>query len=197
MVGTDLSKKIPMLGDLQDAELAGVSSCFSEESLAPGDMLYVEGDEATSACFLIDGELEVLKALPGGGEAQIAVIKPGSMVGEMALSVVRFSAFPAGDAVLRIVHPERVRPGRRQCRGRRAVTRPVSVSRSHARPIVLSRRKGRHRKVGEPRSPESAIDPRSWTHLWRKLADNGEKAQQRCTGTIGRPAAGFHRVEIP
>lgn len=74
-----------MLSGLQDAELAGISSCFTEESIAAGETLYVEGDRATSACFLISGELEVLKALPGGGEAQIAVIKPGSMVGEMAL----------------------------------------------------------------------------------------------------------------
>jgi CRP-like cAMP-binding protein len=78
-------KEISMLGDLQEAELAGISGCCSEESIAPGETLYVEGDPATSACFLISGELEVLKALPGGGDAQIAVIKPGSMIGEMAL----------------------------------------------------------------------------------------------------------------
>jgi CRP-like cAMP-binding protein len=85
MIALDLLKEIPMLSDLQDAELAGISGCFTEESIAPGETLYVEGDQATSACFLISGELEVLKALPGGGETQIAVIKPGSMVGEMAL----------------------------------------------------------------------------------------------------------------
>ncbi len=74
-----------MLSNLQDVELAGCSGCFTEESLAPGETLYAEGDPATSACFPTSGELEVLKALPGGGAAQIAVIKPGSMIGEMAL----------------------------------------------------------------------------------------------------------------
>jgi CRP-like cAMP-binding protein len=85
MVALELLKEIPMLSGLQDGELAGIASCFTQESIAPGETLYVEGDRATSACFLISGELEVLKALPGGGDAQIAVIKPGSMVGEMAL----------------------------------------------------------------------------------------------------------------
>lgn len=74
-----------MLSGLRDTELAGISGCFTEESIAPGETLYVEGDRATSACFLISGEFEVLKALPGGGAAKIAVIKPGSIIGEMAL----------------------------------------------------------------------------------------------------------------
>jgi CRP-like cAMP-binding protein len=78
-------KEISMLSDLQEVELAGVAACFTEDSIAPGETLYVEGESATSACFLISGELEALKALPGGGAAQIAVIKPGSMIGEMAL----------------------------------------------------------------------------------------------------------------
>lgn len=74
-----------MLSDLQDVELASVSGCFTQESIAPGQTLYLEGESATSASFLISGELEVLKALPGGGAARIAVIQPGSMIGEMAL----------------------------------------------------------------------------------------------------------------
>ena len=85
MITPALLKEIPMLSNLQDEELAGISGCFTEESLAPGETLYAEGDPATCACFSISGEIEVLKALPGGGAAQIAVIKPGSMIGEMAL----------------------------------------------------------------------------------------------------------------
>ena len=81
----ELLSEISLLSDLQDAELASISGCFTEESIGPGETLYIEGETATSACFLVRGELEVLKALPGGGAAQIAVITPGSMIGEMAL----------------------------------------------------------------------------------------------------------------
>ncbi len=84
-VTPELLKKIPMFGDLQEAEIEEIAGCFTEASIAAGETLYVEGDAATSACFLIDGELEALKALPGGGAAQVGVIEPGSMIGEMAL----------------------------------------------------------------------------------------------------------------
>jgi CRP-like cAMP-binding protein len=85
MIAPELLKEIALLGDLKDAELASICGCFTEESIASGETLYVEGDPATSACFLIRGELEVLKALPGGGAAKIAEIAPGHMIGETAL----------------------------------------------------------------------------------------------------------------
>jgi CRP-like cAMP-binding protein len=86
-VTPELLKQIPMLDDLHEAELATIMGCLTEASIAAGETLYVEGDAATSACFLIDGELEALTALPGGGTAQVGVIRPGSMIGEMALVV--------------------------------------------------------------------------------------------------------------
>lgn len=86
-VTLELLKQIPMFDDLHEAELATIMGCLTEASIAAGETLYVEGDSATSACFLIDGELEALKALPGGGAAQVGVIRPGSMIGEMALIV--------------------------------------------------------------------------------------------------------------
>lgn len=76
-----------MFSDLHEAEIEEILSCFSEASIAAGETLYIEGDAATSACFVIDGELEALKALPGGGETQVGVLGPGSMIGEMALIV--------------------------------------------------------------------------------------------------------------
>jgi len=84
-VTPELLKRIPMFSDLLEAELVAIMGCFTEASIAAGEILYVEGDAATSACFLIDGELEALKALPGGGAAQVGTIGPGSMIGEMAL----------------------------------------------------------------------------------------------------------------
>jgi CRP-like cAMP-binding protein len=84
-VTPELLKRIPMFHDLHEAEIAAIIGCFDEASIAAGETLYAEGDAATSACFLIDGELEALKALPGGGAAQVGVIGPGGMIGEMAL----------------------------------------------------------------------------------------------------------------
>lgn len=85
MIAPGILKEVPLLRDLEESELAGISGCFEEESIAPGETLYIEGSAATSACFVISGDLEVLKALPGGGAAKIAGVEPGSMIGEMAL----------------------------------------------------------------------------------------------------------------
>jgi CRP-like cAMP-binding protein len=80
-----LLRRIPMFDDLDEAELVEIMGCFTEAQIKPGEVLYREGQAATSACFLIDGELEAVKALPGGGETEVGVIAPGTMIGEMAL----------------------------------------------------------------------------------------------------------------
>lgn len=85
MVTLEQLKCIPMFSALPDAELADISGCFTEQRIASGENCYLEGDAASSACFLISGDLEVLKALPGGGVARITRLKPGTMIGEMAL----------------------------------------------------------------------------------------------------------------
>ena len=76
MVGVQQLKRIRIFSALPDAELAGISRCFTEERIAAGEDCYVEGEPAHSACFLISGDLEVLKALPGGGAAHSPVLMP-------------------------------------------------------------------------------------------------------------------------
>lgn len=85
MVTLEQLKRIPMFGGLPDRELAGISSCFTQKRIATGENCYLEGEPANSACFLISGDLEVLKSLPGGGTARISTLPPGTMIGEMAL----------------------------------------------------------------------------------------------------------------
>lgn len=84
-VPTDLLNQIPLFQDLHHEELVEIAGWFTETKIAAGESLYVEGDAATSASFLVDGELEALKALPGGGVTRVGVIAAGSMIGEMAL----------------------------------------------------------------------------------------------------------------
>lgn len=81
----EILQDIALFADLEEAELVQVMACFSLVSVAAGETLYVEGTQATSACFVIAGELEAVTALPGGGEAVVGVIGPGDLIGEMAL----------------------------------------------------------------------------------------------------------------
>ena len=87
LVSPELLNEISLFKDLRDAELVTIAGWFSIELVLAGETLYVEGDAATSACFIIEGQLEALKALPGGGSAQVGIIEKGSMIGEMALLV--------------------------------------------------------------------------------------------------------------
>lgn len=84
-VRAEILRRIPMFDTLLDNELLEIESCFTERQIGAGDLLYREGEDATSACFLLDGELEAIKALPGGGETELGAISPGKMMGEMAL----------------------------------------------------------------------------------------------------------------
>jgi CRP-like cAMP-binding protein len=78
-------KTVPLLGDLNDSELHQIVAFFTTITLRAGQTLYAEGSAANSACFVIDGELDAFAKLPGGGEAMVGTILPGTIIGEMAL----------------------------------------------------------------------------------------------------------------
>jgi len=81
----DILRQIPMLDDLQQSERIEIASCFTPIDIEAGELLYREGDPATDACFLLSGELDALKELPGGDATVIGSIMPGALIGEMAL----------------------------------------------------------------------------------------------------------------
>jgi CRP-like cAMP-binding protein len=78
-------KSVPLLGDLDEAELQQIAAFFTVIELRAGQTLYAEGTAANSACFVIEGELDAFAKLPGGGEAMVGTIMPGAIIGEMAL----------------------------------------------------------------------------------------------------------------
>lgn len=57
---------------------------LERKTLAIGDVLFKEGDEATCAYIVQDGEVEIFK---GSGEqpAVLGVVKKGGIIGEMGL----------------------------------------------------------------------------------------------------------------
>jgi CRP-like cAMP-binding protein len=78
-------KTVPLLGDLDEAELQQISTFFTIIMLRAGQTLYAEGTAANSACFVVEGELDAFAKLPGGGEAMVGTILSGAIIGEMAL----------------------------------------------------------------------------------------------------------------
>lgn len=76
---------IPLFAGIEHAALDGFLRLFRPASLDPGTLLVRQGQPADGAWIIESGEAEVITALPGGGEAVVAKLGPGSVLGEMAL----------------------------------------------------------------------------------------------------------------
>ena len=75
----------PLYRDLAPDEIAELASGLELRRFAPGEALMVQGADSDGAYVIASGAVAVAARLPGGGEAAIAELGPGDMVGEMAL----------------------------------------------------------------------------------------------------------------
>jgi CRP-like cAMP-binding protein len=76
---------IPLFAGLDARELGDFLRIFERIDLASGACLTRQGQPADCALIMASGDAEVVTALPGGGEATVAMLGPGSVLGEMAL----------------------------------------------------------------------------------------------------------------
>ena len=77
-------RQVPLFAELADDDLARICSGATDVRLAPGEVLFHEGDRGDRAFLVASGEVEILKAT-GPQEALLAVRSVGEVVGEMAL----------------------------------------------------------------------------------------------------------------
>ena len=77
-------RQVPLFAELSDGDLARICADATDVRLAPGDVLFHEGDRADRAFVVASGEVEILKAT-GSREALLAVRAEGDVIGEMAL----------------------------------------------------------------------------------------------------------------
>ena len=76
---------IPLFSGIERAGLEGILRIFRRVSFAAAAPLVRQGQSADGAYIIESGSAEVITALPGGGEAKVATLGPGSVLGEMAL----------------------------------------------------------------------------------------------------------------
>lgn len=76
---------ITIFADLDSEELNTVSEHLHVSRLQAGDIVFSEGDPGDEVYFVVDGILDVLKAVEGRLEKNIAVKAPGGSIGEMAV----------------------------------------------------------------------------------------------------------------
>ena len=76
---------IPLFAGLEPRALEDIVRIFQRLTFDAGASLVRQGRPADSAFILESGTTDVFTALPGGGEAKVAELGPGSVLGEMAL----------------------------------------------------------------------------------------------------------------
>lgn len=76
---------ISLFADLPAAEIQGLLLVCEPVSFADGAALMRQGQPAEGAFIIQSGDVECRTAVPGGGEAVVAKLGAGSVIGEMAL----------------------------------------------------------------------------------------------------------------
>ena len=71
--------------DLTDIEIKKILNCCDKKSVEAGDVIFVEGEEATGFYIVISGAVEVWKDYKKKNAEMLAVHGPGHLFGEMAL----------------------------------------------------------------------------------------------------------------
>ena len=77
-------REVPILAGLGDAELQRVAEIGHERRLAPGDLLFREGDRATAFHIVLEGALETTRSV-AGEQVLLLTHRPGGYLGAMAL----------------------------------------------------------------------------------------------------------------
>jgi CRP-like cAMP-binding protein len=85
MPTAEVIRNISLFEGLAPSEIEGILHVCERAQFDPGASLMRQGQPADSAFILESGSVDVVTRLPGGGEAGVATLGPGSVIGEMAL----------------------------------------------------------------------------------------------------------------
>lgn len=78
-------RSIPLFRDLDDAQLATLTSKFKSQQIPAGTLIFREGEEGNEMFVLASGKVEVFRKSAIGKDAVISLGQPGDYFGEVAL----------------------------------------------------------------------------------------------------------------
>jgi CRP-like cAMP-binding protein len=76
---------IPLFANLDKHELEQIIRGLKCQYISRNEYLFHQGSDADSAFFVQSGTLNIISALPGGGDVHLTKLGPGCMVGETSL----------------------------------------------------------------------------------------------------------------
>jgi len=80
-----LVRLVPAFATLSRQELEDLSATLRPETVPAGTLLFREGEPGDRLLVLLDGQVEIIKAMGTEGERMMGVRGPGSFIGEMSL----------------------------------------------------------------------------------------------------------------
>ncbi len=83
--GEHLFGAAPMFADLSPEEIREIVGAAVKQPIQTGDLLFEQGAEASALYIIQSGEIQVRADSPSGEDIVLAVLGPGSVVGELAL----------------------------------------------------------------------------------------------------------------
>jgi CRP-like cAMP-binding protein len=81
----ELLKTIQIFKDLSPEELGRISEVCEERKYESGAYVFHEGEPGNRLYIIVDGAVRISRQIPGAGEEALAVLKKGSLFGEMAV----------------------------------------------------------------------------------------------------------------
>lgn len=81
----ELLRAVAIFKDLDDAELAQFAEVCKPQEYQSGEYVFREGEPGNRLFLIVSGEVRISRNIPGSGEEALAVLKPGSLFGEMAV----------------------------------------------------------------------------------------------------------------
>ena len=75
----------PLFADLEWAELKVLAQAMQGSRVAAGTTIFSEGEPGSYLCFVISGQIDIIKENQAGERKVVATVTPGRTVGEMAV----------------------------------------------------------------------------------------------------------------
>ncbi len=85
MLTDELKRCVPIFGLLPEQELARIATAVQEKRVSGQTLLFREGEKGERFFILVEGKVEVIKALDTPDERQLAVREPCCLLGELSL----------------------------------------------------------------------------------------------------------------
>ncbi|MBU2489476.1 MAG: cyclic nucleotide-binding domain-containing protein [Proteobacteria bacterium] len=92
----DCLAELPIFDRLTNDEMHEIARHMHFLEVTAGELVFEEGERGGYVCFVVDGELSVIKDARSGEQARIATLSRGDSIGEMAV----VDSFPRSATVI-------------------------------------------------------------------------------------------------